>query len=207
VKILLGTKNEGKIREIKEFLALTHLPLEILTYKEKPFSSVKEDGASYLENALKKARRICQEVKIPVLSEDSGLEVEALGGKPGIFSSSFAGEDATDSENIKKLLDALSSFKGLRKACFYCVAVLHFPDGGEIIAEGELQGKIASAPKGEQGFGYDPVFIPEGFQNTLAELGLKVKNKISHRRKALEELMRKLQMLKLTTERRGRCCK
>ena len=184
--ILLGTKNEGKIREIKEIFTLPRVRL--LTYEDHPFSDVVEEGSSFEENALLKARRICAETGLPVLAEDSGLEVSALGGRPGVRSSRFAHDRASDEENIAKLLELLRGVDD-RRARFRAVAVLRLPDGEELVTEGELRGEIAPKPRGEHGFGYDPVFIPEGFTETLAELGPKAKNEISHRRRALERLL------------------
>ena len=184
--ILLGTKNKGKIREIKEILDLPGVKL--LTYEERPFSEVAEEGDSFEENALLKARQICAETGLPVLAEDSGLEVPALDGQPGVRSSRFAREEATDEENIAKLLELLQGVDD-RRARFRTVAVLRFPEGRELVTEGELWGEIAPEPRGKHGFGYDPVFIPEGLSKTLAELGPKVKNEISHRRRALERLL------------------
>lgn len=187
MRVLLGTRNRGKIQEIEEILF--GLPwLELLTYEEVPFSDVAEEGRSLEENALLKARRISQETGLPVLAEDSGLEVPALGGAPGVRSARFAGENATDKENIAKLLSLLQGVSD-RRARFRAVVVLHFPEGEELVATGELRGEIALEPRGSSGFGYDPVFIPEGFSKTLAELGPEVKNEISHRRRALERLV------------------
>lgn len=188
--ILLGTKNKGKIREIKEILDLPGVKL--LTYEERPFSEVAEEGDSFEENALLKARQICAETGLPVLAEDSGLEVPALDGQPGVRSSRFAREEATDEENIAKLLELLQGVDD-RRARFRTVAVLRFPEGRELVTEGELWGEIALEPRGKHGFGYDPVFIPEGLSKTLAELGPEVKNRISHRRQALEKLLKLLQ--------------
>lgn len=202
VKLLLGTKNHGKIRELTALLK--DLPgLELVTYKEFPFSEVGEVGRTFRENALLKARQISLETGLPSLAEDSGLEVEALGGAPGIRSARFAGEKATDQENIAKLLRALEGVEGKgRRARFVCVAVLSLPGGEELIAEGELEGHIAYEPRGIHGFGYDPVFIPEGYEKTLGELGPAVKDKISHRKKALEQLKKEL-MPKLSRAVRG----
>jgi len=185
MRIVLGTKNEGKLQEIKRLFNLNSI--EFLTYQECPFSDISEDGQTYLENALKKARAISQEVRLPVLAEDSGLEVEALNGNPGIHSSRFAGEHASDEERIKKLLRMLKGSKD-RRAKYRCAAALCFPNGKELIAEGELSGQIAEEPQGREGFGFDPVFIPDGFKETLGKLGPKIKDKISHRARALEKL-------------------
>ena len=183
---MLGTKNPKKLEEIRRIFN-DFTVIEFLTYRERPFSDVVEDGNSFRENALKKARVICDETKLPVLAEDSGLEVEALDGEPGVRSARFAGENAKDRENIEKLLGLLKGVKS-RRACFRCVAVIRFPDGRTFVAEGELKGRISEAPRGTSGFGYDPVFIPQGYTKTLAELGASVKDGISHRRRALERL-------------------
>ncbi len=195
MRLLLGTKNRGKIREILSILG--DLPnLELLTFEDQPFSDVPETGSSFLENARLKARKISAETGLPVLAEDSGLEVEALGGAPGVRSARFAGEDATDEQNIRKLLELLRDVPDEKRgARFVCVAVVHFPDGRELTAQGELRGRIAREPQGTHGFGYDPVFIPEGFGQTLAELGPDIKNRISHRRKALEGIKEALRDL------------
>lgn len=186
MKILLGTKNLKKLEEIRRIFN-DFREIELLTYHECPFSDVMEGGEGFRENALKKARAICAETKLPVLAEDSGLEVEALNGRPGVRSARFAGKKATDRQNIQKLLRLLKGVKN-RGARFLCVVALCFPDGRTFITEGELRGRIAEAPKGTAGFGYDPVFIPQGYTKTLAELGASVKDKISHRWRALEKL-------------------
>lgn len=193
MEILLGTKNDGKIREIRRILSDLE-GLKLLTYREHDFSSVREDGRSFYENAAQKARNIKAEVGMTVLADDSGLKVEALGGRPGIRSSRFSGEGATDAENNRKLL-ALMQGAGSRRARFRSVAVLSFPDGREWVAKGELHGRIAEAPRGDGGFGYDPLFVPEGYDRTLAELGPNVKDRISHRARALEQLKDKLHTL------------
>jgi len=191
MKLLLGTKNKGKIREIKEIIDLPQIKL--LTYEDRLFSDVAEEGSSFAENAQMKARQICKETGLAVLAEDSGLEVVALNGRPGVHSSRFAGEGRSDEERVAKLLRLLQGVSN-RRARFRTVAILHFPGGEELTAEGELHGKIALGPRGKSGFGYDPIFIPEGFTKTLAELGPEVKNEISHRRQALEKLMKLLQV-------------
>jgi XTP/dITP diphosphohydrolase len=195
VKLFLGTKNQGKIREILSIFG--DLPgVELLTHDEKPFSEVPETGETFLENALLKARSISEETGLPVLAEDSGLEVEALAGAPGVRSARFAGEDAADEGNLEKLLTLLKGVPdGRRSARFVCVAVVRFPDGREIITEDELRGRIAKEPRGRHGFGYDPVFIPQGYDRTLGELGPAVKDRISHRRKALEKIKGELKLL------------
>jgi XTP/dITP diphosphohydrolase len=193
VTILLGTKNPHKIREITEILSELLSGFQLVTFRECPFSDVPEEGATLEENALLKARTICAQTGMPVLAEDSGLEVEALGGAPGVRSARFAGEGKDDRANIEKLLGLLEGVSE-RRARFRCVAVLVWPTGEELLSEGILWGQIARAPRGTGGFGYDPIFIPEGYDQTLAELGLQIKNRISHRRRALEALMRHLRL-------------
>lgn len=190
MQLLLGTKNDVKIREFQALLAeLTEI--ELLTYRDHPFNDVPEEGKIFRENALKKAHQICAETGLPVLAEDAGLEVAALHGAPGVRSARYASEKATDRENISKLLKALEGIK-VRGSRFVCVTVLRFPDGEELIAEGELKGWVALGPRGSHGFGYDPVFIPEGYEQTLGELGSAVKDQISHRKRALESIKKEL---------------
>lgn len=190
-RLLLGTKNLNKIREIKEIFS-EFLDVDLLTFSECPFSDVLEDGRTFEENARKKAHQICAQTGLPVLAEDSGLEVYALGGAPGVQSARFAGEHKDDQANIEKLL-ALLKGSADRRARFRCVAVLVWPNGDGLMSEGVLSGQIALAPRGTAGFGYDPIFIPDGYTQTLAELGSQIKNKISHRRRAIEGLMHQLQ--------------
>jgi XTP/dITP diphosphohydrolase len=183
MRLVLGTKNPGKIREITQILS----DIELLTFREQPFSDVPEDGETFEENARRKAQEIFYETRLPVLAEDSGLEVEALQGAPGVHSARFAGETKDDRANIEKLLDVLKNVTD-RRARFRCVAVLYLADGQEFLSEGTLSGWIALEPRGTAGFGYDPIFIPEGYQHTLGELGTETKNQISHRRRAIEGL-------------------
>ena len=193
MKILLATKNKHKIAEIRAiYRDLANL--ELLTVDEKSFSDVTEDGQTFGENALKKAKAIGKETGLATLAEDSGLEVEALGGQPGIFSARFAGEPTDDRKNNEKLLQRLKR-ESNRKARFHASVALALPDGREFFTEGALEGRIATEPKGTSGFGYDPIFIPNGFSKTLAELGATIKDRISHRRRALENLRESLRTL------------
>ncbi len=186
-KILLGTRNPGKIKEARAILE-TELPdLEILTYEETRFSEVDEDGSSYAENSLKKAKEISEETGFSVLSDDSGLEVRALDGAPGVHSSRFSGPDADDETNTRLLLERLEGVTD-REARFVTVATLYTPSGRSFTTRGILNGHITTSPRGDSGFGYDPVFVPNGFKRTLAQLGGKTKNEISHRREALEKM-------------------
>jgi len=194
-EILIATTNLGKVREIEPLLRELGF-LEIKTLKDvPPIPQAEEKGKTFLENALEKAKYYAQHFNILTLADDSGLEVEALGGAPGVYSSRFAGENSTDEENIKKLLKLLEgvSFEK-RKARFVCVIVVYHPSGKWIYSQGEWEGYIAEKPRGKEGFGYDPVFlVPEyNLQKTAAELTKEEKNKISHRAKAIRALVPKL---------------
>lgn len=196
MKIVIATRNKGKAHEIKKKLA--DLDLEMLTLDDfLDISSPHEDGKSFRENALKKARFIAEETNIPTLADDSGLEVDALNGKPGIFSARYAGESATDDENNKKLLKELNGVPlAKRGASYKCVIVLFFPkDEEKIIVEGSCNGLIALEPKGKGGFGYDPLFFVPEYGKTMAELPTEIKNRISHRGKALSKLRKKLMVI------------
>ena len=194
-EILIATTNLGKVREIEPMLKDLGF-LEIKTLKDfSPIPPPEEKGNTFLENALEKASYYAKRFNILTLSEDSGLEVEALSGAPGIHSSRFAGDKATDEENIKKLLKLLEGVPfEKRKARFVCAIVVYHPSGKWISAEGEWQGYIAEEPRGTQGFGYDPVFlVPEyNLEKTAAELSKEEKNRISHRAKAIRAIIPKL---------------
>lgn len=181
--LLLGTRNDGKIGELRALLRDV-AGLEPLTYRELPFSPVEEAGATFLENALLKARVICAQTGHPVLAEDAGLEVVALDGAPGIRSARFAGTPVDYARNNALLLEQLADVRD-RRARFVAVAALHLPDGREYAHTGLLAGRIARKAWGEEGFGYDPLFIPDGSSKTLAEMGPREKNRISHRRRAI----------------------
>jgi XTP/dITP diphosphohydrolase len=191
-KLLLGTKNSGKVKEAKRILASVHKDLKLLSFHDRDFPEVEETGETYFENSLKKARVISEATGLPVLSDDSGLEVVALEGEPGPRSARFAGPEATDEQNLNLLLEKLEGTRE-RRARFVTVATLFFSSDERYVARGVLDGKITSEPRGNSGFGYDPVFVPEGYEKTLAELGGEEKNEISHRRKALEKIKSELQ--------------
>jgi len=184
--LLLGTRNEGKIEEAKELLSDV-VGLELLTFADVPFSEVPETGRTFLDNALLKAKAICRETGRATLSEDAGLEVTALGGVPGVRSARFAGEPRDPQANNLLLLDRLKSVTD-RRARFVTTAALCLPDGQTFVCSGTLRGTIGNAPSGSGGFGYDPLFIPDGFARTLAAMGLEEKNRLSHRFKALTRM-------------------
>jgi XTP/dITP diphosphohydrolase len=182
MRLLLGTKNDGKIDEIVDLLS--DVPsLEIGTYRDRLFSDVEETGASFLDNALLKADQIGRETGLPVLCEDAGLEVEELGGDPGVRSARFSGEPVDFVRNNELLLALLRGVEN-RDARFVAVAALRLPDGQVFVTSGVLPGRIVEAPRGQGGFGYDPLFVPDGQARTLAEMSLAEKNRFSHRRLA-----------------------
>ncbi len=185
-QLLLGTKNEGKIEEAMELLAGVE-GLELLTFFERPFSDVDETGETFLDNALLKARVICHETGLPVLAEDAGLEVVSLGGAPGVLSARFSGKPVDYDRNNALLLEKLRGSSD-RRARFVAVAALRLPDGQTLVCSGALRGDITEVPAGDGGFGYDPLFLPEGGTRTLAEMSLAEKNRISHRKRALSRM-------------------
>lgn len=193
LKVLIASKNQGKIREIKQILVLPGLRL--LSYEDvDDWGEIRETGKTYEENAYLKAQFLLRKFGLPVVADDSGLEVEALGGRPGVNSALYAGEKAADEERVKKLLTELEGVpEEHRRARFRCIALFLSPLGEVITAEGVLEGRIGFEPRGSGGFGYDPVFIPDGCTKTLAELSLQEKNKLSHRGKAFRRLREKLE--------------
>lgn len=188
MELLVATGNSGKFREIEEFLRDTVTKL----YSLEDFPGapqVEEDGATFTENAVKKGQSAASATGKPVIADDSGLEVDRLGGRPGVYSARFAGEDAGDSENNSRLLRELALLPcDQRTAAFRCVIALCFPDGSCKTFTGALNGVILNEPRGTGGFGYDPLFLVPEYGLTLAELPLEVKNTISHRGKALARL-------------------
>ena len=192
MKLVLATHNQGKVRELTEMLhseASTLQQIEVISLKSYPNApEVVEDGQTYMENAAKKASVIARYTGYLTLADDAGLEVEALDGAPGINSKRWAGEDATDAIRIAKLLQALEGATD-RRARFVAAIVVVHPDATPEGVLGVCEGYIRHAPVGESGFGYDPVFVPDGYERTFAELGEQIKNQISHRAKALEQAL------------------
>ena len=186
-KAVLATRNKGKVKEFSELLLGVVANVVSLDDLEDP-PEVVEDGETFKDNALKKARAICEYSGLPALADDSGLEVDALGGRPGVYSARYAGAGASDSDNYEKLLEELGDDPD-RRARFVCVLALVFPDGKEITSEGECPGMITDGPRGEGGFGYDPVFYVPGKAKTMAELPPEVKNELSHRARAVRNLI------------------
>ncbi|OGQ04960.1 MAG: non-canonical purine NTP pyrophosphatase, RdgB/HAM1 family [Deltaproteobacteria bacterium RIFCSPLOWO2_12_FULL_44_12] len=184
MKIVLATENKHKIEEMKTYL--NNLPLEILSKEHFPKITLEETGETLRENALQKARTVAKTTGFWAMADDTGLFVEALDGRPGVFSSRYAGEKATYKENVEKLLKEMRDVPEKDRGAFFsCVLALVHPDGREVVVEGRLEGVIAKEQSGAKGFGYDPVFWLPDRDCTLAEISLEEKNKISHRGRAL----------------------
>ncbi len=189
LKLLVATNNPGKVREFEELLA--GLPFEVtFPAREGIALEVEESGATFEDNARLKALAYARASGLPTLADDSGLEVDALGGAPGVWSARYAGPGAGDADRYQKLLNALAGVPdGRRTARFRCVVALAWPDGAIRTAEGRCEGQIGWAPRGEHGFGYDPVFIVDGSGGqTMAELPPEIKNRISHRARAVQAM-------------------
>lgn len=189
--LVLATQSRGKIAELTTLLA----PLHCIPQAQLAIPEVDETGLSFVENALIKARHASRHSTYPALSDDSGLVIEALNGQPGIYSARFAGLNASDTENMQKVLQLIQDIgSDARQAYFYCaMALVRYPDDPTpIIAMGRLDGLIIDTPRGEHGFGYDPIFFLPAYAKTLAELEAEEKNHISHRAQALQALLRKL---------------
>ena len=189
---MLASRNPGKIKEIQAMLVDLGIGLFSLNdYPEIP--EIVEDGKSFLENALKKGRAVAEAAGEIVLADDSGLEVDALGGAPGIYSARYAGNDADDLQNNRKLLHDLKGVPAAnRGAAFRCVLILYPPDGRYEAFEGRWEGRIAEEPVGKGGFGYDPLFFLPGEGMTVAQLSPEVKNRVSHRAQAFAKLKERL---------------
>ena len=193
-RVIVASHNKKKIKELAEILS---------GYGYEPVSrddagidkdfEVVEDGETFEENSFKKASQICELSGEIAIADDSGLMVDALGGAPGVYSSRYSGKDGDDEANNEKLLRELRNVpEDKRNAKFVTVITLCYPDGNKILAKGEVHGKIANDYMGKDGFGYDPLFIPDGYDTTFGVLGAEVKHKISHRANAIKELDKKI---------------
>ncbi len=195
MEIVLATKNKNKIKEVKRIIK--DKSISMLTIDDFPgCPEVEEDGTTFEANAVKKALAVAHYTEKPSLADDSGLEVYALNGAPGTFSSRYAGKEADDQRNIQKLLYEMRLVdEEKRGARFTCCVALAFPDGMVKIFFGYIEGRIGKEPKGVKGFGYDPVFYPEGESRSFAEMSGEEKDALSHRGKALKELEKYLREL------------
>lgn len=193
-QVVLGTHNPNKIREIHAIL--NGLALEILTMNDFPkIAEVEETGKTFAENALLKAREVYRQSGILTLSDDSGLEVDALNGAPGIYSARYAGEAKDSASNNRKLLEVLQDVpEQEREAQFRCVVAIVGPEVEQVV-EGIVRGMIIYDPRGQHGFGYDPLFVPDGFSQTFSEMGDELKNQISHRSQAFRKARKVLEKI------------
>ena len=186
----IASQNAHKISEIQA-ICRDWEGVQWITAEDDPrtWPDVEETGSTYLENALLKGHAVASFLGIPVVADDSGIEVDSLGGAPGPRSARYAGETATDAQNLRALIAAVKGIpSGGRTARYRCVAVACWPDGREIWAEGTVEGLLITKPRGEGGFGYDPIFLPEGWEDTMAELSAEQKDRISHRGRAFRAL-------------------
>jgi XTP/dITP diphosphohydrolase len=200
-RVVLASGNAGKLRELAALLA--PLDLTLVPQGELGVAAVAETGSSFLANALMKARHACAATALPALADDSGLEVDALGGRPGVWSARFAGAAASDADNLRLLLSELERVpEGQRRARYQCVIVLvrSAEDAAPLVARGTSEGRIAVSARGSGGFGYDPLFVPAGVageSRTAAQLTAAEKNAVSHRGQALRALLAGLAPAKL----------
>lgn len=195
-KLIIASGNNGKIAEIKQIC--NDINVEILSLEEafNKKVDIPETGETFLDNATLKANWVRDRKKCWVLADDSGLSVDYLNGAPGVYSARYAGEGCNDSDNIRKLLDKMKNVSELdRGAGFICSMVLSGPQNENFNVLGECRGKIIKEIRGSKGFGYDPIFIPDGYSDTFAQLDSSIKNEISHRSKALAKLRGKIEQI------------
>lgn len=199
-RMVLASGNAGKLRELRQLLA--NLDIALIAQGELGVSDAEETGATFVENALLKARHAARATGLPALADDSGLCVDALDGAPGLYSARYAGSHADHAANNARLLQELQGLPAHeRGAYFICVMVLlqHAGDPAPLIAEGRWHGRILDVPRGEHGFGYDPLFLPDGQTLSAAELDATLKNRLSHRGQALARLREELAALQVAT--------
>jgi XTP/dITP diphosphohydrolase len=198
IELVVATRNRHKTREIQQILGPEFRVRDLRAHPE--VSEIHETGTSFEENAKLKALAASSKLPALVIADDSGLEVDALDGAPGIYSARYAGANATERDKIDKLLRELTRVRAeaaAHQARFRCVVALAYTGNLLGVFEGIVEGRIANEARGESGFGYDPIFIPEGFEQTFGELPAEVKNTISHRAKAIHALAVKLRLLEL----------
>jgi len=196
IELVVATRNRHKTREIEDILGPQFSVRDLAAHRDVP--EIRESGTSFEENAKYKALTASRQLPVMVIADDSGLEVDALGGAPGIYSARYAGANATDRDKIDKLLRELERVRvtdDRRHARFRCVVAL--ARNGDLLGmfEGTVQGRITDTARGDSGFGYDPIFVPDGFEQTFGELSEEMKNTISHRAKAIRALADRLQRL------------
>ena len=203
MKIILATQNQGKVRELRELLV--DEDIEVLSLLDIPdWEEVEENGVTFAENAALKAREAVRRTGLIALADDSGLEVDALDGAPGVYSARYAGEPKDDERNIDKLLHLLEMIpENKRTARFRCALVMATPFGEEYLTEGAVEGRILTQRRGSDGFGYDPVFYLPEFARTMAELTLTEKNTLSHRAQAFRKVVPMLRTVGRGTSAQG----
>jgi len=192
-KIVFASGNTGKVREVGQLLE--GLSIDVIPQSEFNVPEIEETGLTFIENAILKARNAAEHTGLPAIADDSGIAVDVLQGCPGIYSARFAGDGASDEDNLVKLIDMIKPFpEEQRTARFICsmVYLIHEDDPAPIIAQGVWEGHLLIEPKGTNGFGYDPIFYVSSQQSTSAELSPEIKNKLSHRGQALKQLLGKL---------------
>lgn len=188
-EIVIASKNKGKIAEFTTLFRTYGINVLSLYDLDDTIEDVEETGTTFRENAQLKAEQIANVIKKPVLADDSGLVIHALDGRPGVYSARYAGESATDELNNEKVLTELEDVPtNKRDAYFICVLALAIPGEKTVYQTGKCHGTITNVPIGDNGFGYDPIFVPDGYNETMAELSSDVKNKISHRYHAIVKM-------------------
>ena len=194
MKIFIATKNLKKLAELERILIPMGFDVVSERDLENEIPEVEETGTTFEENALLKARSGLKATGLITVADDSGLCVDALGGAPGVYSARFAGEDGDDEANNRKLIDLIKDVPyEKRTGRFVSVITMVFPDGESLVTRGEVEGHLVLEEKGNHGFGYDPLFVPLGYENTFGELDSELKNRISHRARALQKLREELQ--------------
>jgi XTP/dITP diphosphohydrolase len=197
-EVLLATRNAGKLVELRRMLSVADLHgVRVLGLGDVPaFAEAPETGATFAENALAKARDAAEATGLPAVADDSGLAVDALNGMPGVLSARWCGRHGDDAANLDLLLGQLGDVPDARRgAAFVCAAALVVPGGAEVAVHGKWRGRLVRAPRGTHGFGYDPIFVPEGEERTSAELDPAEKDALSHRGRALQALLPHLRAL------------
>jgi XTP/dITP diphosphohydrolase len=194
IRFVLATRNAHKVRELRRILELVNVSAELLTLDDFPdIDEVKETGLTFEANALLKARTVADATGVSAIADDSGLSIDVLGGMPGIFSARWSGRHGDDAANLALVLDQLSDVDDpYRTAAFVCAAAAARPYGSDIVVRGGLEGTLTTVPRGSGGFGYDPIFVPDGETRTTAEMSADEKDAISHRGKAFRLLAEQL---------------
>jgi len=193
-KLVIASRNDHKIQEMRRILEQVGLDMELVGTAEFPdLPDVEETGSTFAANAMLKARAVCEFTGLPAVGDDSGLCVDALNGMPGILSARWSGTHGNDQANLELLLAQISQVPSDRRgASFICAAAYVHPDGTEFVVEGQMSGTLIDAPVGTNGFGYDPIFVPQGHQITSAQMSAELKDSISHRGRALAALAAQL---------------